>query len=146
MRDLARNKKAYHDYEILEEIEAGLVLLGSEIKAIRKSKLSLAESYISFKANEAFIKNMHISNLSEVNFFKHDELRDKKLLLHKKEITYLNTKVKKDGLSIIPLKLYLVKGRAKILIALARGKKLYDKRLDQKIKDMNLQAKKLLNR
>jgi len=146
-KDISVNKKAYHDYLIEDSYEAGLSLLGTEIKSIRKGKVQLKESYISFIAGEAFIKGMHISKCeTSGNYFQHDEDRDKRLLLHKREINKLAGKVKIQGYTVIPLKLYLKDGKAKLEIALAKGKSLYDKRNDDKIKTMERAAKKAMQR
>ncbi len=139
---VSENKKAYHDYFILEKYEAGLALLGTEIKSIRQGKGQLKDSYISFSKNEAYVKGMHIAHYKEGNRFNHDEARDRKLLLHKSEIIKLQNKVKLSGLTIIPLRLYLSGGRAKLEIALCRGKDLYDKRQDAKIKSMEREAQR----
>jgi len=136
------NKKAFHDYLIEEKMEAGLELFGSEIKSIRKGKVQLKEAYISFVHNEAFIKGMNISKCETAgNYFQHIEDRDKRLLLHKHEIIRFASKIKIMGYTVIPLRLYLKNGRAKIEIALAKGKTLYDKRNDDKIKSMERAAK-----
>ena len=139
---VSENKKAYHDYFILEKYEAGLALLGTEIKSIRQGKGQLKDSYISFSKNEAYVKGMHIAHYKEGNRFNHDEARDRKLLLHKSEIIKLQNKVKLSGLTIIPLRLYLSGGRAKLEIALCKGKDLYDKRQDAKIKSMEREAQR----
>ena len=147
IKEINVNRKAYHDYEIIEKYEAGLSLLGSEIKSIKKVKVQLSDSFISFIHNEAYIKGMHVAKWQMAsNYFNHDEERDKKLLLHKHEIIKLATKVKIQGFTVIPLKLYLKDGKAKLEIALARGKTLYDKRVDDKVKTMELEAKKALMR
>ena len=134
-KEIAVNKKAYHDYFIEDTYEAGLVLMGTEIKSIRKGKAQFKDAYISFMNGEAFIKGMHISEYKEGNRFNHDETRDRKLLLHRHEIDKLFSKSKLQGFTIIPLKLYLVDGRAKMEIALAKGKKEFDKRKSLKEKD-----------
>lgn len=145
-KDVAVNKKAYHDYFIEEKLEAGLVLLGTEIKSVRKGKVQLKDSYISFINNEAYIKGMNISAYEYGNRNNHDETRDRKLLLNKREITKWNSKVKTQGFTIIPLKIYLKNGLAKCEIALAKGKSLYDKREDDKIKTMKMEALKAMKR
>ncbi len=136
-----KNKRASFDYNILEEIEAGIVLSGTEIKAIRKGSVDLKDSFVTIKNNEAFIINMYIDKYEEGNIFNHDERRTRKLLLHKKEILKLKEKIKIEGLTIIPLKLYLKKGYAKVLIGVAKGKKLYDKRASLKEKDLKKEAR-----
>lgn len=146
IKEVSVNKKAYHDYEILDKYEAGLSLLGTEIKSVRKGKVQLKESYISFIKGEAYIKGMNIAQYDMGNRFNHDETRDRKLLLHKYEITKLATKTKLQGLTVIPLKMYLKDGKAKLEIALARGKTLYDKREDDKLKSMKREALKAMRR
>ena len=139
-----KNKKAYFDYEILEEIEAGIVLKGTEIKSIRAGKANLKDSYAVIKNNEVFLLNTHISKYDEGNIFNHDETRTRKLLLHKKEISKLKDKLELQGLTLIPLKLYFKGSCAKILLGVSRGKKLYDKRESMKKKDNLLEIKKEL--
>lgn len=133
---IANNKKARHDYFILDTFEAGIVLTGTEIKSIRQGKVNLKESYVKISRGEAIIHGMHISPYDHGNIFNVDPLRDRKLLLHRKEILKIEQKMKEKGLTIVPLSLYINEdGRAKIEIALARGKKLYDKRDDIAKKD-----------
>lgn len=146
MKDIAVNRKAYHDYTIEDTYEAGLVLLGPEIKSIRKGKVSLKESYVSFVKGEAFIKDMHIAIYKEATYNNHEETRDRKLLLHKKEITKLFSKCRLQGYTCIPLKLYFKDGKVKVEIALARGKTLYDKRESDKKKAMEKAAKQSTRR
>ena len=146
MKDIAVNKKAYHDYFIEDKYEAGLSLVGTEIKSIRKGKVQLKDSYVSFIKGEAFIKGMHIAVYKEGNRFNHDETRDRKLLLHKSEIIKLINKTKLGGYTVIPLRLYLNNGKAKLEIALAKGKNLYDKREDARIKTMQKEAQKAMKR
>lgn len=130
------NKKAYFDYEILETYEAGIVLTGTEIKSIRLSNVNLKDSYALVRNNEVFLLNMHISEYKEGNIFNHNETRTRKLLLHKKEIFKIRDKIALDGLTLIPLKLYFKGSNVKILLGLARGKKMYDKRESIKKKDI----------
>jgi len=146
MKDIAINKKAYHDYIIEETYEAGISLFGSEIKSIRAGKVSLKEAYVSFKDNEAFIKDMHIAEYKQATYNNHEETRDRKLLLHKKEITKLASKCKIQGYTCVPLKMYFKSGLVKFEIALAKGKTLYDKRESDKKKTMERQAKQALKR
>lgn len=129
---IARNKKASYEYFILETYEAGIVLYGTEIKSIRNTKVSIQEAYCEVKQGEMYIQNMHISVYDKGNIFNHKEERERKLLLHKKEIIKLSTKVKLEGLTIIPLEVYINKGLAKLKIGLCKGKKLFDKRNDIK--------------
>lgn len=146
MKDIAVNKKAYHDYEIEEKFEAGIALQGSEIKSLRKGKVSLKEAYVSFVHGEAFIKGMSISTYKEATYNNHDENRDRKLLLHKREISKLANKCKLQGYTVIPLKIYFNEGLVKVEIALAKGKSLYDKRQSDKKKTMERAAKAALKR
>lgn len=125
---VSRNKKASHDYFILEKFEAGIQLFGTEIKSIRLGKVSVNEAYVEVKNEEAKIIGMHISKYKEGNIFNHDETRDRKLLLHKKEILKLQGRVQKESLTIIPLEVYIKQGLCKVQIALCQGKKNYDKR------------------
>ncbi len=129
------NKKASFNYFLSDFLEAGLSLTGTEIKSIKAHKVSLNDSYITFKNGEAFIINMNISEYENGNIFNHDPLRTRKLLLHKSEILKFEQKTIKDGYTVIPTKLYLKKGRAKLEIALGKGKKLYDKRESIKERD-----------
>ena len=146
MKDISVNKKAYHDYEIQEKFEAGIVLVGSEIKSLRNGKVSLKEAYVSFVHGEALLKGMNISIYKEATYNNHDETRDRKLLLHKREIGKLANKCKLQGFTVIPLKLYFKDGLVKVEIALAKGKSLYDKRQSDKQKTMERAAKAALKR
>ena len=127
---ISNNKKAYHDFFIEEKFEAGMELYGTEIKSVRMGNVNLKDSWISIKNLEAFVMGMHISPYEKGNIFNKDPLRVRKLLLHKKEILKLFSKVSQDGYSIVPLSVYLKGSKAKMEIALAKGKKLYDKRDD----------------
>lgn len=127
-KPLAQNRKARHDYHIIETYEAGLMLKGTEIKSIRNGKINIQDGYISIYRGEAWLKNVHISPYDHGNIFNHDPIRDRKLLLNKKEIATLQAEVKQNRMTIVPLKVYLVRGRAKILLGLAKGKDKYDKR------------------
>ena len=124
----AQNKKAYHEYFVLEKYEAGIELFGTEVKSVRQGKLNLKDSWCSIVDNEIFVNGMHISPYEQGNIFNRDPMRVKRLLMHKKEIRQLYAKVKKEGLTIIPLSVYFKNGRAKLEIGLCKGKKLYDKR------------------
>ena len=137
------NRKAKYNYQIFETVEAGIVLTGTEIKSLRVGKANIKDSYVRVKNNEMYIINMHISSYDNGNRFNHDETRERKLLLHKKEIFKFRDKIKLESYTIIPLKVYLVKGRAKVLIGLAKGKKNYDKREDIKKRDIerNIRAR-----
>ncbi len=140
MKDIAVNKKAYHDYFIEDKYEAGMVLLGTEIKSVRMGKVSMKEAYVSFSNGEAFVKDLHIAQYKEATYNNHDETRDRKLLLHKREIDKLSGKVKLQGFTCIPLRMYFSNGRVKLEIALAKGKTLYDKRESAKKRSMERQA------
>ena len=133
---LAQNRKASHDYIILDTIEAGMVLTGTEIKSVRKAKINLKDGYVSIRNGEVFLQNVHISPFEQGNIFNHDPLRTRKLLLHKKQIKYLIEETKTTGVTLVPLRVYLKNGVAKVLIGLAKGKKSYDKRDALKQKDM----------
>ena len=122
------NRRARYDYFILEEIEAGIVLTGTEIKSIRLGKVNLKDSYAIIRNEEIYLLNTHISSYEKGNIFNHEENRTRKLLLHKNQIKKLQNKVTLEGCTLIPLKIYFVKGRAKVLIGLCKGKKNYDKR------------------
>lgn len=137
---ICQNKKAYHDYFILEEYECGIVLTGTEIKSIRLGHVNLQDSYCQIKNGEMFIHGMHISHYEKGNIFNHDTDAARKLLLHKKEILKLSNKVMKDGYTIIPLRVVIRDSLAKIDIATAKGKKLYDKREDLKKKELDKEA------
>ncbi|HSR52731.1 MAG TPA: SsrA-binding protein SmpB [Acidobacteriota bacterium] len=125
---IVKNKKALFEYEILETLEAGLVLHGTEIKSIREGRVNLKESYARIQNGEVWLEGCHISPYSHGNIHNHDPLRPRKLLLHKREIHQLTGKVEQKGLTLIPLALYLSKGKAKLDLAVGRGKKLHDKR------------------
>ncbi len=125
---IASNRKAYHDYFVLETYEAGIELYGTEIKSIRGGRVNLKDSFCSVDNGEMFVIGMHISPYEHGNIFNRDPMRKKKLLMHKKEIIKLYSQNQQQGLSIIPLKLYIKKGRAKLEIGLCKGKKLHDKR------------------
>ena len=136
------NRKARFDYEILEEIEAGIVLTGTEIKSIRDGKANIKDCYGVIRNGEVYLLNMHISHYEQGNIFNHDETRTRKLLLHKKEILKLNNNIQLQGLTLIPLKVYFKKNKAKILLGLCRGKKNYDKRESIKERDIKRDLQK----
>ena len=131
---IADNRKARHDYHILDTYESGMVLKGTEVKSIRNNRVSIRESYAQFKGKELYIINMHIAPYKFGNRFNLEPKRDRKLLLHEKELKKLKTQIEAKGLTLVPLRLYFRKGFAKLEIALVRGKKLYDKRQDLKKK------------
>ena len=125
---VAKNPKAYHEYYIVEKFEAGVELFGTEVKSIRAGKLSLKEAWCDIKNGEVFVKQMHISPYEQGSFSNRDPLRPKRLLLHKKEIQMLEAKVSQAGYALVPLSVYFKNSRVKVEIALAKGKKLHDKR------------------
>lgn len=131
------NRRAHYDYFIEEELEAGIVLTGTEIKSIRMGKVNLKDSYAIIRNGEIFLLNTHISSYEKGNIFNHEEDRTRKLLLHRLQIKKLQNKITLEGYTLIPLKIYFVKGRAKVLIGLCKGKKNYDKR--QTIKDRDIE-------
>lgn len=141
---IARNKKAQHEYFILDTLECGIVLTGTEIKSIRMGKVSIQEAYCQVKDDKMYIYNMDISKYTLGTLYNHKEKRDRILLLHKKEIRKYAQKVKLEGLTIIPLCLYFKEGLVKVEIALAKGKKNYDKREDLKQEALNNDKKKAL--
>ena len=122
------NRKARHDYFIEEEYECGIVLTGTEIKSIRSGSCNISDSYAIVRNGELFLLNMFISHYKEGNIFNHDESRTRKLLMHKKEINKINNKIKLEGYTLVPLKVYFKNSYAKVLLGLAKGKKNYDKR------------------
>ncbi len=136
------NKKARYDYEIEDTYEAGIVLTGTEIKSIREGKVNIKDSYAIIRNNEIYLLNTHISQYKEGNIFNHDEDRTRKLLLHKKEILKLRDKLEIDGYTIIPLKIYFVKNKAKVLLGVAKGKKNYNKKETIKERDIQREMEK----
>ena len=127
-RDVAVNRRALHDYEILDRVEAGLALTGSEIKSIREGKVSLQEAYVRPDGGEMWLVGSHISQYAAASYFGHEPTRRRKLLLHREQIRELSRSVEQQGLTLIPLRLYLKDGRAKLEVGLARGRRQYDKR------------------
>ena len=142
MKLIANNKKAYHDYFILETYEAGIALHGTEVKSLRMGKCSIKEAFIRVENEEVFIYGMHISPYEKGNIFNKDPLRVRKLLLHKYEIRKLLGKTKEKGMTLVPLKVYLKDSLVKVEIGLAKGKKLYDKRQDIAKKDQQREAQR----
>lgn len=132
-----KNRKAYFNYYVEDQIEAGIELTGTEIKSVRKGSVNIVDSYIRLKNNEAYIINMYIAKYESGNIFNHDEYRERKLLLHKKEIIKLAEKVKIDGFTLIPLNVYMKESKAKLTIGLCKGKHTYDKREAIKKKDID---------
>ena len=137
------NREAKFNYFIEEEIECGIALVGTEIKSIRDGKANLKDSYAIIRNNEVYLLNMHINEYKEGNLFNHDPKRTRKLLLHKSEIRKLKKGVEQEGRTLVPLKLYFVKNKAKILLGLCKGKKSFDKRESIKERDLNREASKL---
>lgn len=141
---IAQNRKARHDYSIIDTVEAGLVLQGTEIKSIRNGRINLKDGFARIRNGEAFLYNVHISPYEQGNIFNHDPLRTRKLLLHKKQINKLIGETKNTGITLVPLKVYIKDGYAKVLIGLAKGKKQYDKREDLKRKGVDRQISRTL--
>ena len=141
---IARNKRARHDYHILDTWEAGLVLTGTEVKSLRDGKATINDAFGVLNGAEVFIINMHISPYEKGNIHNHEPTRTRKLLLHRKEIRRLIGAVEREGLTLIPLELYFKKGIAKVLIAMGRGKKLHDKRETAKRKDAEREMARVL--
>ena len=139
---IANNKKAYHDYFIEDTYEAGISLHGTEVKSLRMGKCSVKESFVRIENGEVFIYGMHISPYEKGNIFNRDPLRPKKLLMHKNEIRKLEQKIKEKGYTIVPVEVYFKGSLVKVQIALAKGKKLYDKRNDIAKKDMRREAER----
>ena len=137
------NRRARHDYFIEDTFECGLCLVGTEIKSIRAGKCNLKDSYAILRNQECYLLNAFISTYQEGSIFNHDEVRTRKLLLHKNEIRKLDNKVRLEGYTLIPLKIYFVKNKAKVLLGLCKGKKNYDKRESLKEKDRKLEMEKL---
>jgi SsrA-binding protein len=144
VKQVAFNRKALHDYEILEKFEAGMVLMGTEIKSIRKGSVQFKDAYVTFINHEAWVKEMYIAPYEEGNRFNHEETRERKLLLHDYEISKLEKKVRLKGFTVVPLTLVLKDGRAKLEIALAQGKNIHDKRESDKEKDAQREIAKVM--
>ncbi len=139
-----QNRKAKFDYEIIDTIETGIVLTGTEIKSLRAGKANLKDSYAIVRNGEVFLVNMHISEYDHGNIFNHNETRSRKLLLHKKEILKLNDKIRLEGFTLVPLKVYIKGNYAKVLLGVGKGKKLYDKRESMKERDMKREMNKAM--
>ncbi len=127
---IVKNKNARFQYEITEEIEAGIVLKGTEVKSLRMGKVNLKDSYAAIKDGEIYVQHLHISPYEQGNIYNHDPLRERKLLLHKHEIKRLTGKIQERGMTLVPLKMYFKNGRVKVELGLGKGKKLFDKRKD----------------
>lgn len=143
---VAKNRKAFHDYEILERFEAGIVLQGTEVKSLREHNVNLRDSYAQIVDNEVWLENCHISPYSHGNIENHEPRRSRKLLLRRREINKLMGEVAKTGLTLVPLGIYFSGGKAKVELALARGKKLYDKRETARRKVIEREVEKELER
>lgn len=141
---LANNRKASHDFKILDTIECGLVLKGTEIKSVRQARLNLKDGFARVERGEVWMYNVHISEFKEGNIFNHDPLRPRKLLLKKSEIARLEKEMQRSGNTLVPLKVYLKRGYAKVLLGVAEGKKKYDKRRALKEKDMKREAQRAM--
>lgn len=137
---IASNKKAFHDYFVLQKAEAGVALTGTEVKSLRDGKANIKDSYVIFKNGEAFLFNAHISPYSHGNLQNHEAERSRKLLLHRREIEKLHEQVVEKGLTVVPLRLYFKGGKVKVEIAVVRGKKLYDKRETEKKRELDREA------
>ncbi len=142
---VATNRKAFHEYHILETFEAGVQLKGSEVKSIREGKASLKQGYILIRKGEAWLKGSHIASYSHTGFEGHEPVRDRKLLLHKKEIQKIGSKLAEKGLTAVPTKLYFKGGLIKLEFGLAKGKKLYDKRETKKKRDVERDIQRALS-
>ncbi|MFH0825505.1 MAG: SsrA-binding protein SmpB [Pseudomonadota bacterium] len=140
---ICKNRKARYNYELDDSFEAGLCLLGSEVKSLRQGKANLSDSYARFRGGEAFLVDAHIASYDQANRENHDPLRSRKLLLHKREIRKLTGKVTERGYSLVPLKLYFKRGKVKVELALGRGKKSYDKRESLKKKDQRREMERV---
>ncbi|MEW5956832.1 MAG: SsrA-binding protein SmpB [Chloroflexota bacterium] len=143
---IATNRKAHHDYHIEDTIEAGMVLTGSEIKSIRAGQVNLRDSYAVVRDAEMWLMNVHIAPYQQASYANHEPRRDRKLLLHRREINRLTGKLQEKGLTLVPLKIYLKDSRAKVELGLARGKKLYDKRESLRERDDRRQIERAVGR
>jgi SsrA-binding protein len=143
---IAQNRKARYEYEILQRLEAGIVLMGSEVKALRGGRVNLGDSFAEIKGGEIWLVKLHIGPYDMANRMNHDPFRRRKLLLNRREIRKLLPKLEEGGKTLIPLKIYFKHGRVKVEIALARGKKLYDKRDDKAKKDADRQIARIMGR
>jgi SsrA-binding protein len=143
---VATNRKAHHEYFLLDTYEAGIALQGSEIKSIRAGQVSLSQAYVTVDGREVWLMNAHIAPYEHANRYNHDPLRPRKLLLHQSEIRKLWEIVRQKGVTIVPLRLYLKEGRAKVEIAVAKGKKLYDKRADLAKRDAQREIERQVNK
>ncbi len=145
IKTVATNRKAFHEYHILETHEAGIQLMGSEVKSIREGNVSLKESYVLIRKGEAWLKGAHIASYSHTGIEGHELIRDRKLLLHKKEISRIGSKLAEKGLTAVPTKLYFKGGLIKLEVGLAKGKKLHDKRDSKKKRDVERDIQRALS-
>ena len=145
IKTVATNRKAFHEYHILETHEAGIQLMGSEVKSIREGNVSLKESYVLIRKGEAWLKGAHISSYSHTGIEGHEFIRDRKLLLHKKEISRIGSKLAEKGLTAVPTKMYFKGGLIKLEVGLAKGKKLHDKRDSKKKRDVERDIQRALS-
>jgi len=137
IKQVVQNKKAYHDFFVLEKYEAGIELFGTEVKSVRAGTINLKDSFCAVKNGELFVRGLHISPYEKGNIFNRDPMRPKRLLMHKREITRLYARIKQDGLALIPLSVYFKDSRVKVEIGLCKGKKLHDKRETEASRDAN---------
>lgn len=143
---IAKNRKAFHDYEIVESYEAGIVLQGTEVKSIREGRVNLKESYALVKNGELWLEHCHISPFPQGNIYNHEPMRSRKLLLHRRQINKLAGDTTRKGLTIVPLSLYFLDGKVKVEIAVARGKKAYDKRATERRKEIERDVQQEMKR
>ena len=143
---VAENRKARHEYEILKTYEAGLVLIGSEVKSLRERQMQLKDAYVSFRGSEAFLQNAHIAEYKASSYNNHIPERLRKLLLNRNELSHLESSIQEKGLTCVPLKVYFKNGKAKVELGLGRGKKLHDKRESIKKRDVNRELKRNLEK
>lgn len=145
-RDVAVNRRAYHDYFIDEKYEAGIVLTGSEVKSLRAGRCNLRDGFVQVEGNEAWLENVHISQYAEANLMNHEPVRSRKLLLHRKQIATLIGKVRQKGYTLIPLRVYFKRNHAKVEVGLARGKRQYDKRQAMAERDAKREIERAVRR
>ncbi len=142
--DIAQNRKAHHDFEILDTLEAGIELKGTEIKSVRNHLVNLKDSYVLIRGNQAFVHNLHISPYDHGNIFNHDPLRTRRILIHKKEILKLNIQISQKGSAIVPLKMYIKGQYAKLLLGIAKGKKTHNKKSALQERDIQREVEREL--
>jgi SsrA-binding protein len=146
IKTIATNRKAYHNYHILESMEAGIVLTGTEIKSIRAGKMSLSDAYVKPEKGELWLLNAHIARYDNASYMSHEPTRPRKLLLHRREIAGLTSKLAEKGLTLVPLKVYIKDSNAKVEIAVAKGKKLYDKRESIARRDSDMEIRRAVKK